>query len=100
MAVDSIVFFRLHHQRRHRPQFGVVLQRDGAELGRESTNPSSWIMWKWDANSKIKKAIIDKHNVIPPETQIGIDPNEDRKRFDVTPRGIVVVPKGYFKAES
>jgi len=46
---------------------------------------------------KIKKAIIDKHNVIPPYTQIGIDPNEDRKRFEVTPRGIVVVPKGYFK---
>lgn len=46
---------------------------------------------------KIKKAIIDKHNVIPPYTQIGIDPQEDRKRFEVTPRGIVVVPKGYFK---
>ena len=47
---------------------------------------------------KIKKAIIDKNNVIPPNTQIGIDPQQDRKRFDVTPRGIVVVPKGYFKA--
>lgn len=49
--------------------------------------------------SKIKKAIIDKHNVIPSYTQLGIDPSEDRKRFEVTPRGIVVVPKGYFKAE-
>ncbi len=47
-------------------------------------------------NCRIKKAIIDKHNVIPPGTQIGIDPQEDRKRFHVTPRGIVVVPKGYF----
>lgn len=45
---------------------------------------------------KIKKAIIDKHNVIPPNTRIGIDPQEDRKRFHVTPRGIVVVPKRYF----
>lgn len=48
---------------------------------------------------KIKKAIIDKHNVIPPYTQIGIEPQEDRKCFHVTPRGIVVVPKGYFKLE-
>jgi glucose-1-phosphate adenylyltransferase len=46
---------------------------------------------------KVKKAIIDKHNTIPPNTQIGIDPQEDRKQFHVTPRGIVVVPKGYFK---
>lgn len=46
---------------------------------------------------RIKKAIIDKDNVIPPNTQIGIDPQEDRKRFEVTPRGIVVVPKSYFK---
>jgi glucose-1-phosphate adenylyltransferase len=48
---------------------------------------------------KIKKAIIDKHNNIPPGTQIGYDPNEDRRQFTVTPRGIVVVPKGYFKSE-
>jgi glucose-1-phosphate adenylyltransferase len=48
---------------------------------------------------RIKKAIIDKHNVIPAYTQIGMDPQEDRRRFDVTPRGIVVVPKNHFKAQ-
>jgi glucose-1-phosphate adenylyltransferase len=48
---------------------------------------------------KIKKAIIDKDNVIPPEIRIGYNPREDRKQFVVTPRGIVVVPKGYFKKE-
>jgi glucose-1-phosphate adenylyltransferase len=47
-------------------------------------------------NSKIKKAIIDKNNHIPPGTEIGFNPSEDRKSFTVTPRGIVVVPKGYF----
>jgi glucose-1-phosphate adenylyltransferase len=46
---------------------------------------------------KIKKAIIDKHNYIPPYTEIGFNPIEDRKVFTVTPRGIVVVPKGYFQ---
>ena len=45
----------------------------------------------------LHKAIIDKHNIIPPNTQIGIDPQADRKQFEVTPRGIVVVPKNYFK---
>lgn len=47
-------------------------------------------------NCKIKKAIIDKHNYLPDNTQIGIDPGEDRKLFKVTPRGITVVPKGFF----
>jgi glucose-1-phosphate adenylyltransferase len=44
----------------------------------------------------IKKAIIDKRNVIPPYTEIGYNPKEDAKHFTVTPRGIVVVPRGYF----
>ena len=48
---------------------------------------------------KIKKAIIDKDNTIPPHTEIGYNPTEDRKRFTVTSRGIVVVPKGYFGGE-
>lgn len=49
---------------------------------------------------RIKKAIIDKHNIIPPHTRIGIDPQEDRKRFHVTPRGIVVVPKKFFHPDN
>jgi glucose-1-phosphate adenylyltransferase len=50
-------------------------------------------------HSRIKKAIIDKHNIIPPHTEIGYNPNEDRKRFPVTSRGIVTVPKGFFHSE-
>jgi len=45
---------------------------------------------------KIKKTIIDKNNILPQGLEIGYHPEEDRKRFTVTPRGIVVVPKGYF----
>ena len=45
---------------------------------------------------KIMKAIVDKANRVPPRTEIGYHPEEDRKRFTVTPRGIVVVPKGTF----
>jgi glucose-1-phosphate adenylyltransferase len=45
---------------------------------------------------KIMKTIIDKGNIIPPNTEIGYDPEGDRKKYTVTPRGIVVVPKGTF----
>lgn len=45
---------------------------------------------------KIMKAIIDKANRVPPNTKIGYNPEEDRKKFTVTPRGIVVVPKETF----
>jgi len=48
---------------------------------------------------RIKKAIIDKNNTIPPHTEIGYHPAEDRKRFTVSPRGIVVVPKGYYESD-
>ncbi len=44
--------------------------------------------------AKIKKAIVDKDVYIPPETVIGYNLNEDRKKFDVSPNGIVVIPKG------
>lgn len=47
---------------------------------------------------KIKKCIIDKENSIPSGTKIGYAPEEDRKHFTVSQRGIVVVPKGYYKA--
>jgi glucose-1-phosphate adenylyltransferase len=45
---------------------------------------------------RIMKAIVDKGNIIPPHTEIGYDPQKDRKRFTVTPRGIVVVARGTF----
>jgi glucose-1-phosphate adenylyltransferase len=43
---------------------------------------------------RIRRAIIDKDVLIPPGTVIGYDLDEDRKRFDLTPSGIVVIGKG------
>jgi glucose-1-phosphate adenylyltransferase len=43
---------------------------------------------------RIKRAIIDKDVKIPSGTVIGYDPKEDKKRFTVSPGGIVVVAKG------
>ncbi len=42
----------------------------------------------------VRKAIIDKNVTIPPGTRIGVDVEEDRRRFMVTPSGIVVIAKG------
>lgn len=44
--------------------------------------------------AKIRRAIIDKDVIIPPNTEIGYDAKEDKKRFHVTESGIVVVAKG------
>jgi glucose-1-phosphate adenylyltransferase len=45
-------------------------------------------------SSRIRNAIIDKHVVIPPDTHIGADVEEDGKKYYVSPRGVVVIPKG------
>ena len=46
-------------------------------------------------HSKIKKAIIDKNVIVPPNTRIGFNHEEDiRRGFHVSPNGVTVVPKG------
>jgi glucose-1-phosphate adenylyltransferase len=42
----------------------------------------------------IRRAIIDKNVVVPPGTTIGVDPQEERARFAVSPEGIVTIGKG------
>lgn len=45
--------------------------------------------------SQIRKAIIDKNVVIPPNTEIGINREDDiRRGFHVSEGGVTVVPKG------
>src|SRR5438132_4705504 len=44
--------------------------------------------------ARIRNAIIDKNVDIPAGLEIGYDAEEDKKRFFVSPKGIVVVPKG------
>ena len=52
---------------------------DGAQIGR---------------HAKVRRAIIDKEVIVPPGTLIGYDLEDDRKRFTVSEKGIVVIPKG------
>jgi glucose-1-phosphate adenylyltransferase len=52
---------------------------DGVDIGR---------------HARVRRAIIDKGVHVPPNTEIGYDPEADARRFTVSD-GIVVVPKGY-----
>ena len=42
----------------------------------------------------VKRAIIDKGVVVPPDFQIGVTPDFDRERYTVSDDGIVVIGKG------
>jgi glucose-1-phosphate adenylyltransferase len=46
--------------------------------------------------AQVRRAIIDQDNDVPPQERIGLDLEQDRKRFQVTESGIVVVPSGFF----
>jgi glucose-1-phosphate adenylyltransferase len=43
--------------------------------------------------SQIQNAIIDKEVVIPANSKIGFDPDQDKQRFTLTTSGIVIVAK-------
>lgn len=44
--------------------------------------------------ARIRRAIIDKDVKIPPRTQIGYNLEEDKKRFVISDKGVVIIPKG------
>jgi glucose-1-phosphate adenylyltransferase len=44
--------------------------------------------------ARLKRVIVDRFNIIPADSEIGVDPVIDRRRHHVDPSGIVVVPRG------
>ena len=44
-----------------------------------------------ERHAVVRRAIIDKHCVLPEGIRIGVDPQEDRKRFNVSPKGVTLV---------
>ncbi len=48
---------------------------------------------------RVRRAIIDKDVTLPAGTEIGYNTDKDRKRFHVTPSGIVVIGKGMVVGE-
>jgi glucose-1-phosphate adenylyltransferase len=45
------------------------------------------------AGSVIKRAIVDTGGVVPPGTQIGVNSEEDARRFYVSEQGVVLVTR-------
>jgi glucose-1-phosphate adenylyltransferase len=43
--------------------------------------------------ARVKKAIVDKGVRIPANCVVGEDPEEDKRRFTITPGGVVVIPR-------
>ena len=71
---ESLLFSAVRIDERSQVERSVIMP--GVHIGR---------------NCIIRNAIIDEHCDIPDGTQIGVDPQRDRERFDVTPRGVVLV---------
>jgi glucose-1-phosphate adenylyltransferase len=42
----------------------------------------------------LRRAIVDRYNIIPADHEVGLDAGRDRLRFHVDPSGLVVVPRG------
>ena len=44
--------------------------------------------------ARLRRAIVDRFNIIPADSEIGVDAAMDRRRHFVDPSGLVVVPRG------
>lgn len=44
--------------------------------------------------ARLRRVIVDRHNVIGPDSRIGHDLEADRQRYHVSPGGVTVVPSG------
>lgn len=44
--------------------------------------------------ARLRKVIVDRHNILEAGEIIGFDPEQDRQRFTVSPKGVSVVPSG------
>ena len=42
----------------------------------------------------VRRAVVDRYNIIAADTEIGCDPTTDRRRYYVDASGLVVVPRG------
>ncbi|MGV6818750.1 MAG: glucose-1-phosphate adenylyltransferase [Thiotrichales bacterium] len=90
MAVDSMVSggcIVSGATVRHSLLFSKVRVLDGSVLEDAVVLPDAHI----GLNCTIKKAVIDRGCVIPDGMKIGVDPAEDKKRFRVSPKGVVLV---------
>ena len=48
-----------------------------------------------EEDAKVQNCIIDKDVTVPPGERVGYDRAQDERRFALSDKGIVVIPKGY-----
>ncbi len=72
---------------RHSLLFSNVVVNAGATVQDSVLLPNVTV----GEGARVRKAVIDKGCIIPPGLVIGEDPVEDRKRFEVSPGGVVLV---------
>jgi glucose-1-phosphate adenylyltransferase len=75
----------------HSILFSQVLVDDSATVEDSILLPGAVV----GSGARINRCIIDKDTRIPPGESIGFDAAADRARFQVTPSGVVVVPRGF-----
>ncbi len=44
--------------------------------------------------ARVRRAIVDRFNIIPADAEVGLDPAADRRHYHVDRSGLVVVPRG------
>jgi glucose-1-phosphate adenylyltransferase len=68
----------------------------GAHLHSNAEVEDSILMHGVEVGRKavVRRAIVDKNVRIEPGARVGVDPEEDRARFSVSPGGVVVIGKG------
>jgi glucose-1-phosphate adenylyltransferase len=67
--------------------FSNVRVEDGSKITRSVILPNVQI----GRQCTIRNAIVDEGCEIPDQTQIGVDPDADRQRYEVTANGVVLV---------
>ena len=73
----------------------ILSYRSRVEEGAEVENSMLFAGVEVGAGCRIRGAIIDKWTTIPPGTEIGYDQEADRRRFQVSETGIVVVSRKF-----
>lgn len=84
--------------------FNSILRRETVvETGAELEDCIVMDYARIGAGAKLRRVIVDRHNHIEPGAVIGYDAEADRRRYHVTPGGVVVIPRGdvcYFARDS
>ena len=76
-------------------QFGLLLEED--VVVEDSIIMDYCVLRR---GARVRRAIVDRYNVIEADETVGHDPDRDRARYHVSDAGVAVVPMAAFRAET